>query len=42
VSLARVEANGGTIAVDLLPGQRSSFVVSLAIEPAAVPEAVTS
>jgi two-component system sensor histidine kinase KdpD len=34
-----VEANGGTISVDSLPGQGSSFVVSLAIEQPAVPEA---
>jgi two-component system sensor histidine kinase KdpD len=33
-----VEANGGTISVDSLPGQGSSFVVSLPIEQAAVSE----
>jgi two-component system, OmpR family, sensor histidine kinase KdpD len=34
-----VEANGGTITVDSLPGQGSSFVVSLPVEGAAVPAA---
>jgi two-component system sensor histidine kinase KdpD len=34
-----VEANGGTISVDSLPGQGSSFVVSLPIEQAGVAEA---
>ncbi|MBV9415363.1 MAG: HAMP domain-containing histidine kinase [Solirubrobacterales bacterium] len=34
-----VEANGGTISVDSLPGQGSSFVVSLPLEQSAVPEA---
>ncbi len=31
-----VEGNGGTISVESLPGQGTSFVVSLPIEPAAV------
>jgi two-component system, OmpR family, sensor histidine kinase KdpD len=33
-----VEANGGTISVDSLPGQGSSFVVSLPLEQSALPE----
>jgi two-component system, OmpR family, sensor histidine kinase KdpD len=36
-----VEANGGTIAVESLPGQGTSFVVSLPIEEQA-PVAVTA
>ncbi len=33
-----VEANGGTLSVDSLPGQGSTFVISLPIEQPAVPE----
>jgi len=37
-----VEANGGTISVESLPGQGSSFVVTLPIEESAVPAAPVS
>jgi two-component system, OmpR family, sensor histidine kinase KdpD len=37
-----VEGNGGTIAVQSLPGQGTSFIVSLPVEPAPAPAGVAS
>jgi signal transduction histidine kinase len=36
-----VEATGGTISVESLPGQGTSFVVSLPVEPAPAPAPVS-